>query len=224
MNLFTKITQRFLESKNQPLIVTGGLFAFTALYYTRNLVFQLVSFLLLILVAFLWTHSLKHLGGFSWSTFKLVKTHVWRNIIIAVALAAFGWFYYGFYINLTRGHWIPFGFGGSFTVILVIIAVSTAEEMFFRGYLQNHLSDQYSRIARVLIAVVALALFKNVVHLWEGMSPGLHLELFLLGVLHNILPSLWLEWSGSLVGPLVMHVVWDLFVYAPMSKIPYWVI
>jgi membrane protease YdiL (CAAX protease family) len=224
MTLFTKIKQRVLESNNQPLIVTAGLFAFTALYYTRNLLLQLISFLFLISVAFLWSHSLKRLGGFNWGTFKLVKTHMWRDMIIAVALAAFGWFYYGLYIKLTRGHWIPFGFGGSYSAILVIIAVSAAEEVFFRGYLQNHLGDRYSRITRILIAVVALALFKNVVHLWEGMSPGLHLELFLLGVLHNILPSLWLEWSGNLVGPLVMHVVWDLFVYAPMSDIPYWVI
>jgi len=224
MTFITKIKQRILASNNQPLIVTGGLFAFTALYYTRNLILQFISFLLLILVAFLWNHSIKSLGGFSWSTFKLVKTKLWINIIIAIALAAFGWFYYGFYINLTRGHWIPFGFGGSYTAILAIITVSAAEEVFFRGYLQNHLGDQYSRAVRIIIAVAALALFKNVVHLWEGMSTGLHLELFFLGVLHNILPSLWLEWSDNLVGPLVMHVVWDLFVYAPMSEIPYWVI
>ena len=56
------------------------------------------------------------------------------------------------------------------------------------------------------------------------MALVLHIELFLLGVVHNILPSLWMEWSGSLVGPLLLHVFWDLLVYAPMSEIPYWVI
>jgi membrane protease YdiL (CAAX protease family) len=224
MTLFTKIKQRILESNNQPLIVTGGLFAFTALYYTRNLVLQLISFLLLVLVALLWNQSLKRVGGFSWATFKLVKTKLWRDIIIALALAVFGWFWYGFYIHLTRGHWIPFGFGGSYTAILAIIAVSVAEELFFRGYLQNHLGDQYSRVVRILIAVVALALFKNIVHVWEGLPLSLHLELFFLGVLHNTLASIWLEWSGNLAGPLVLHVVWDLLVYAPMSEIPYWVI
>jgi membrane protease YdiL (CAAX protease family) len=224
MTFLSKIKRSIWESENQPLIVTGGLFAFTALYYTRVLVFQLISFLILLLVAFLWSHSIKSLGGFSWGTFKLVKTKLWRNILIAVALAAFGWFYFGLYNYITRGRWIQFGFGGSYPAILAIIAVSVAEELYFRGYLQKYLGERYSRIARVLIAVVALALFKNVVHMWEGMSPGLHIELFLIGVLHNILPSLWLEWSGSLVGPLVMHVVWDLFVYAPMSDIPYWVI
>jgi membrane protease YdiL (CAAX protease family) len=224
MTLFTKIKQRVLESDHQPLIVTVGLFAFTALYYTRNLALQIVSFFVLILVAFLWNHSLRQVGGFSWETFKLVKTKLLREIIIAVALAIFGWFWYGFYINLTRGHWIPFGFGGSYAAIVAIISVSVAEELFFRGYLQNHLGDRYSRVARILIAVVALALFKNVVHLWEGLPLGLHFELFYLGVLHNTLPSIWLEWSGSLVGPLVLHVAWDLLVYAPMSEIPYWVI
>jgi membrane protease YdiL (CAAX protease family) len=116
------------------------------------------------------------------------------------------------------------GYGGSFPAILAILAVSTAEEFFFRGYLQNRLNRRLSIWARSLIAVVALALFKNVVHMWEGMALILHIELFLLGIVHNILPSLWMEWSGSLVGPLLLHVFWDLLVYAPMSEIPYWVI
>jgi membrane protease YdiL (CAAX protease family) len=154
----------------------------------------------------------------------LTKRKWWLQVLIATGLAFFGWFYFSLYNYLTRGVWIKLGYGGSFAAILAILAVSTAEELFFRGYVQNRLSLHFPMWQRILVAVVGLALFKNVVHMWEEMAFILHLELLMLGVLHNILPSLWLEWSGSLVGPLAMHVIWDLLVYARLSDIPYWVI
>ena len=139
-------------------------------------------------------------------------------------LAVFGWFYFRLYVYLTRGEPMSLGFGGSYPAILIIIIVSTVEEFFFRGYLQNRLSSHYSLWKRVLIAVIAMAFYKNIVHMWEGMSLILHIELILIGILHNILPSLWMEWSNNLVGPLLLHVFWDLLVYAPMSSIPYWIL
>jgi membrane protease YdiL (CAAX protease family) len=175
-------------------------------------------------VSIYWSVALRSDPERSWRDFKLTTNKLGLNVLIAVALAFFGWFYFSVYLNLTRGQPLKLGYGGSFPAILAILAVSTAEEFFFRGYLQNRLSRRLSIWARSLIAVVALALFKNFVHMWEGMALILHVELFLLGIVHNILPSLWMEWSGSLVGPLLLHVFWDLLVYAPMSEIPYWVI
>ncbi|MFC2030198.1 type II CAAX prenyl endopeptidase Rce1 family protein [Chloroflexota bacterium] len=206
------------------LTITGGLFLFTALYYTRIPRYQLLSVFVLIAVAFYFTYVVRRGPGMSWQDLKLTKDKLWRNVFIGIGLAAFGWLYFSIYNYWTRGQFLELGYGGSFAAILTIIAVSVAEELFFRGYLQNRLSYRYPIWARVLIAVVALAFYKNIVHMWEGLPLFLHLELFLLGILHNILPSLWMEWSGSLVGPLVMHVVWDLLVYAPMGSIPYWVI
>jgi membrane protease YdiL (CAAX protease family) len=206
------------------IIVIGGVYLFTALYYTRLPRYQVLSLLVLATVAVYLSYATRREPGMSWRDFKLNKHRLWLSVTIAIGLAFFGWFWFSLYTNWTRGHFLKLGYGGSFAVLLTIVAVSVAEELFFRGYLQNRLGYRYSMWTRVLIAVVALAFYKNLIHMWEGLPLALHLELFLLGVLHNILPSLWMEWSGSLVGPLVLHVVWDLLVYAPMASIPYWVI
>jgi membrane protease YdiL (CAAX protease family) len=216
-----------LRSANPTLeaaVVTGGVFLFTALYYTRIPRYQVLSFLVLIMVAAYLSYAVRRGPGMSWSDFKLTKDRLWRNVFIAIGLAVFGWLYFSVYNYWTRGRALELGYGGSFAAILTILAVSIAEELFFRGYLQNRLSYRCSLWSRVLIAVAALAFYKNVIHMWEGLPLVMHLELFFLGILHNILPSLWMEWSGSLVGPLVLHVVWDLLVYAPLPSIPYWVI
>jgi membrane protease YdiL (CAAX protease family) len=199
------------------------LYLFTGLYYTRYFPLQILSFVILLVVAFYWG-VVRRRNQWSWRDFKLTKDKWVRHTLIAAGLAIFGWGYFSLYNYLTRGEWIPLGFGGSYPALFAIITVATAEEVFFRGYVQNRLAAHHPRWRRVLLAVVALALFKNVVHMWEGLPVGLHLELFFLGVLHNILASYWMEWSDSLVGPLLLHVFWDLLVYAPLSAIPYWVI
>lgn len=219
-----RVRERLFDPGLEPFLVIGGLYSFTALYYTRKPPLQALSILILILVATYWARAMRGDPNFSWRDLKLTTKKLWLNVLIAVGLAFFGWFYFGLYNLWTRGTPIKLGYGGSVEVVLAILAVSVAEELFFRGYVQNRLSGRRSLWARVLIAVVALAFYKNVVHMWEGMPLILHLELLFVGILHNILPSLWMEWSDSLVGPLVLHVVWDLLVYAPQSSIPYWVI
>ena len=220
----TEATETAFNPTVEVALVTGGVFGFTALYYTRILPLQILSGLVLVAVAVFWSRAMRRPTGMSWGDLKLTRHNLWRNVLIAAGLAIFGWFYFSGYNYVTRGYFLKLGFGGSYTAVLVIIAVSVAEEVFFRGYMQNRLSLRHSLWKRVLVTVVAIALYKNVVHMWDGMALSLHIELFLVGILHNVLPSLWMEWSGSLVGPLLLHVFWDLLVYAPMGEIPYWVI
>jgi membrane protease YdiL (CAAX protease family) len=224
MSLLSRIPRRILEPTTEPLLVTAGLYAFTALYYTRKVPLQVVGLLLLLMVVAFWGYAIRRRPGMTWRDFGLTTRKLWLNVGVGLGLAVFGWVYFSLYNYWTRGLRMKLGYGGSIGVILSVIAVSVAEEFFFRGYLQNRLSRRTGMWVRVLIAVMALAFYKNVVHLWEGMSVGAHVELFAIGVLHNILPSLWMERSGSLVGPLVLHLVWDLLVYAPRSAIPYWII
>jgi membrane protease YdiL (CAAX protease family) len=212
------------DKKLEPFLITGGLYAFTALYYTRTLVLQVLSLIVLIGTIIYWVHIIRREPAMTWRDFKLTKDKWWLHTLIAIFIAVFGWYYFSLYNKWTRGKPLTLGYGGSISVILSAITVSIAEEVYFRGYLQNSLSSKYSIWVRVLIAVAALAFYKNVVHLWQGMSFLLHLELFLIGVLHNVLASLWMEWSGSLIGPIVLHVVWDLLVYAPLTSVPYWII
>ncbi len=218
------LQQRVPTPQSEPLIVTGGLYALTSLYYTRSLPFQVLSFLVLMAVAAYWSHAIRSGPGFSWRDLRLTSRRLWLHAVLALILAILGWYYFSIYLSLTRGQPIRVGYGGSLPAVMTIVVVASAEELFFRGYLQNRLGQNHPLWRRALLAVIALALYKNVVHMWEAMPLILHVELFLVGILHNILPSLWMEWSGSLVGPLLLHVIWDLLVYAPMESIPYWVI
>jgi membrane protease YdiL (CAAX protease family) len=156
--------------------------------------------------------------------FKLTTDKWWLHTVIGIGIAFFGWYYFSLYNKWTRGQPLTLAYGGSIGVILSATAVSLAEEIFFRGYLQNSLRIKFSLWMRVFIAVAAMAFYKNVVHLWQGMSLHQHIELFIIGVLHNILASVWMERSDSLVGPIVLHIAWDLLVYAPLTSIPYWII
>lgn len=208
----------------EPFLVTTGLFAFTLLYYTRTPALQVLSAIVLVLVTAYWSIALRRGNRMSLADFKLTRAGMGKQLLIAAGLAVFGWFWFRLYVYWTRGELISLGFGGSIPAIIAILLVSTAEEVFFRGYLQNRLAGRYGLLRRVLIAVFAMALYKNAVHMWGGMGLVQHVELLLIGILHNILPSLWMEWSGSLVGPLALHVFWDLLVYAPLATIPAWVI
>lgn len=219
----SKLSGLLFHPKYEPFFIVGGLYLFTALYYTRKPALQILSFVILIFVTALWSFSIRRVHVMTWQDFKLTTKKIWLHILIAAGLAIFGWFYFRLYNLWTRGIEIKLGFGGSIANILAVIVVSSAEEIFFRGYLQNRLRSHFGFWARVLIAVFAMAFYKNIVHLWEGMPLLFQLELLFLGILHNILPSLWMEWSGSLIGPLCLHVFWDLLVYAPLGKIPYWV-
>jgi membrane protease YdiL (CAAX protease family) len=224
MNRLAWLRGKALAPQHEALIVTGGLYALTSLYYTRSLPFQMLGLLVLIITAVYWSYSIRHGPGLSWRDLKLTSRRLWLQAVLALLLAILGWFYFSIYLSITRGQPIRVGYGGSLPAVMTIIVVASAEELFFRGYLQNRLSQRHPLWRRALLAVIALALYKNVVHMWEGMPLILHVELFLIGILHNILPSLWMEWSGSLAGPLLLHVMWDLLVYAPMESIPYWVI
>jgi membrane protease YdiL (CAAX protease family) len=223
MPILTQIRQMLFDLKYEPFAVTGGLYLFTALYYTRQPAIQLISFVVMILVTAYWVHAIRNVNVMHLRDFRLTTVKLWLQVGLAIGLAVFGWFYYRFYIQWTRGFQIELGYGGSLGVIFAAISVAIAEEIFFRGYLQNRLRSHHTLWRRVLIAVFALAFYKTVVHMWEGMPFVFQIELLLLGVLHNVLPSLWMEWSDSLVGPLLLHVFWDLLVYAPMGTIPPWV-
>ena len=217
------LKDKLFHRQIEPWVLVGCLFVVTALYYTRQNLWQILAFLIMAGGILYWNISIRQGNLINADTLKLRKKKLWLQILLALALSIFGWYYFDYYVQLTRGRELEWGFGGSYAAVFMIIAVSVAEEIFFRGYLQNKFNPRYKMLTRVLLAVCLMALYKNAVHMWEGWHWALHAELFFVGVLHNILPSLWMEWSDNLAGPLLLHVFWDLLVYAPMEGIPYWV-
>jgi len=214
----------FYDPRFELSATITGFYTGTLLYYTRQVPLQVLGSAILTTAAVYWGYSVRQGTVMSLRDFKLTTHKLGVNTLIAIGLAIFGWFYFSLYNYLTREHWLRLGYGGNLAGVFAIIAVASAEEVFFRGYVQNRLGLYCPLWCRVLLAVAAMALYKNVVHFWEGMPIVLHIELFLVGVLHNVFASLWMEWSGSLIGPLALHVFWDLLVYAPLKTIPPWVI
>jgi membrane protease YdiL (CAAX protease family) len=219
----SKIFGFLFNPKYEPFLVTGGLYLFTALYYTRKPVLQIVSFALLIIVTAYWGFAIRRVNIMTRRDFKITSRKLWLQVFIAGVLVVLGWCYFWLYNRWTRGIQIEWGYGGSISAVLVVLVVSTAEEIYFRGYLQNRLRSHHKLWWRVGIAVFVMAFYKVIVHMWEGVPLIYQLELLGIGILHNVLPSLWMEWSDNLIGPLLLHVFWDLLVYAPMGVVPYWV-
>ncbi len=211
-----------LRSSLEPLVVTGGLYAALALYYTRISALQVISGVFLVSIALYWSRALG-LRPMTLADLRITRDRLGIQVLIGIGLAVIGWLFFRYYVFFSRGIWLPLGYGGSFVALLSIVAVAGSEELFFRGYLQNRLRDRYRFIPRVLIVAASLALYKNVIHIWSGMPVIFHVELFAVSGLLALVTSLFLEWSDNLAGPIVLHVVWDLLVYAHLATIPYWV-
>jgi membrane protease YdiL (CAAX protease family) len=210
------------RSSLEPLLVTGGLYTSLALYYTRISVWQIISGVFLVSLAFYWSRALRD-RPMTLADLRLSRKHLGLQVLIGAGLAVCGWFFFRYYVYVSRGMWLPLGYGGSLAALFSIVAVASGEEFFFRGYLQNRLRVRYALVARVLIVAAALALYKNIIHMWSGMPFIFHVELFTISGLLALITSLFLEWSDNLAGPIVLHVVWDLLVYSHLATIPYWV-
>jgi hypothetical protein len=86
--------------------------------------------------------------------------------------------------------------------VSVILVIAPAEEVLFRGFIQNSLDAHYGRIGGLLVASVIFGL----VHL----NP-------LIGVLHTIggiILGLLFQWRGRrLAGPIAAHATYDCLIF-----------
>ena len=94
--------------------------------------------------------------------------------------------------------------------LLLIFLIGPAEEIFWRGFVQDRLVGAMSPAFGVPLASVVYAL----VHLWSG-NPVLVLAAFVCGLVWG---RQYLK-NGTLTGVIVSHVLWDVavFVVAPLG-------
>lgn len=85
----------------------------------------------------------------------------------------------------------------------VLLVIGPAEELFWRGFVQHR--------AGFLVAVAGYAL----IHLWER-----KLILVTAAAVGGLFWGALFAWRGSLVAPIVSHLLWDLaiIVYFPLRK------
>jgi membrane protease YdiL (CAAX protease family) len=196
----------------------------TILYFTRLPVAQVLALVLLTALAVALAYTI-WLGPYELSGGDLgLKTSgSVRDIILGSAVALLGWWMYSEYLHLTRGYRLPIGLSQSSSLLIVIFCIAIAEELFFRSYTHARLSPWLTPLGRAVVVSVALAGYKNLVHFWEFRPILYHIELFVITFMLSVPLSLWREASGSITGPVVTHITWDLLVYGTLNQIPDWV-
>jgi membrane protease YdiL (CAAX protease family) len=118
---------------------------------------------------------------------------------------------------------VRLGIASSPRLILSILAVATCEEVFFRGYLLGRLKSLgTNRWVRVPLVCALFMLYKVLVHSWDGWPLGVYAEFFAFGAFKMLFETLWVDWTGSIVTPIVIHVGWDLIMFQGYSAPPPW--
>ncbi len=94
--------------------------------------------------------------------------------------------------------------------LLLIFIIAPAEEIFWRGLVQKYLSALTSPRFGIIVGAMIYAL----VHLWAN-NGVLVLAAFVCGIIWG-----WqYHKSGSLAGPIISHIIWDMavFIFAPLD-------
>lgn len=108
-------------------------------------------------------------------------------------------------------------------LILSSLAVASCEEVFFRGYLLGRLKALGgNRWGRILLVCALFMFYKVLVHSWEGWSLAAYVGFFVFGAFKMLFETGWVDWSGSIVTPIVIHIGWDLIMFQGYSGPPPW--
>ena len=96
-----------------------------------------------------------------------------------------------------------FGSGGWGTAVALVLVLTPAEELFWRGVVQQLLRPRLGRVGGALVA----AALSSLVLLFFG-EPLLALAAFPTSLAWGLLA----EWRQSLVAPWVSHALWDVLI------------
>ncbi|WP_444907809.1 CPBP family intramembrane glutamic endopeptidase [Microbulbifer sp. SSSA008] len=98
-----------------------------------------------------------------------------------------------------------------FQLLLISVVVGICEELLFRGFLQSWLSELSSPLLGLLISAIAFALlhFSSWTNFFLTLGIGV-----VLGVVYQV--------SGSLLGVIIWHAVYDAIVLIVLTQYPHW--
>lgn len=194
-------------------VMFSGSFEFTKIIH-HNYFWYAMSFSTLTLTAFsLITQKdkLKNLFKFEWK-------YIWIGLIHAVLLyllSRFGmWLLVYLFdwapgqieaIYQTRNQANPYFIGA-----LLFLLIAPAEEIFWRGFVQQRFMEKFGLKSGTIIAIFLYC----IVHIW-AFNPLLLLAALVLGVHWSIMYFRF----GSLIPGIISHAVWDclIFVVLPVS-------
>lgn len=217
------IRRLFPGVRGEVAMVIFGLYLGIVLYYSRRVPWSWMGLGVLAFTAFYLAYSLKHINPTSASALHITRKRVGVYVFIGLLLILPGWFYNSLCSYLLGDGWLSFGIASSPPLILSILAVAISEEVFFRGYVLGRLKSLGgNRWARIVLVCALFIFYKVLIHSWEGWPLADYAEFFALGVVEMLFETFWVDWTGSIVTPIVIHIGWDLIVFHGYTSLPYW--
>jgi membrane protease YdiL (CAAX protease family) len=209
--------------RGEVTLVILGLYVGLFLYYSRHLPWPFVGLGGLTLTALYLACSLKYANPTSLSALHITRKRAGLYLLVGLLLILPGWFFDSLYSYVVGRGWLPLGIASSPPLILSILAIAICEEVFFRGYLLGRLKLLGgNRWVRIVLVCALFMLYKVVVHSWEGWPFAAYAEFFVFGAFKMLFETFWVDWTGSIVTPIVIHIGWDLIMFQGYTGPPPW--
>lgn len=215
--------RQFLSIKGEVMLAVSGLYLGIFLHYSKRPPWSPIGLGILTLTAFCLAYSLKYIHPTTLSTLNVTRKRAGLCALVGLLLIMPGWFFDSLASYLFGRGWLPLGIAKSLPLIISILIVATSEELFFRGYLQGRLKSLGGNRWVRIVAVSAIFMFyKVVVHAWDGWPFVTYAGFFAFGAFEMLFETFWVDWTGSIVTPLVIHIGWDLIVFQGYTGLPPW--
>jgi membrane protease YdiL (CAAX protease family) len=214
----------FLSPKFEPIVIFSGLCAFVLLYYRQSPVGIFLGILTLLATGSFWGYTIRFVNPLKLQDFRISSKRILPHVVIGTFTGTLGWILQEVIIFRQFGYWTTWGSQPSFAVVISILMVVIAEEVFFRGYLLTRiLTFTGEAWLNILLICIAWSLYKVLIHLWKGYPSLFYLGLFFTEIYLTIPYTWWAYHTGSITAPFASHLVWDYLVYGSRSTIPEWV-
>jgi membrane protease YdiL (CAAX protease family) len=218
-----KDKQPFFGVKGEVTLITLGLYIGIVLYYSKHPSWLLTGLGVLTFTAFYLAFSLKYVNPTSLGALHITRKRAGLYLVVGLLLILPGWFFDSLCSYLSGKDWLPLGIASSPSLILSILVVATSEELFFRGYLLGRLKSlDGNRLIRIMLVCAVFMFYKVLVHLWEGWPLASYIMFFAFGAFKMLFETFWVDWTGSIVTPVVIHIGWDLIMFQGYQGLPHW--
>ena len=209
--------------RGEVALVVASLFLGILLYYSRQPPWPTVGLVGMSAAAVYLALSLKYANPTSFAELNITRKKAGLYALIGLLVILPGWFFDSLYLYLTGRGWLQFGIATAPPLVISIVAIGISEELFFRGYIQGRLKSLGgNRWVRIVVVCALFMFYKVVIHVWDGWSAAFYLEFFLFGAFKMLFETFWVDWTGSIVTSIVIHIGWDLIIFQGYAGLPPW--
>jgi membrane protease YdiL (CAAX protease family) len=217
------VWRSFPGVRGEVALVILGFHSGIFFYYSKSLPWSVIGLAAVTLTAVYLAFSLKYISPTCLSALHITRKRAGRYLLVGTLLVLPAWFFDSLCAYLFGGRWLPLGVASSPSLILSILAVATCEEVFFRGYLLGRIKSLGTgRWGRIVLVCAVFMFYKVLVHSWEGWSSVTYAVFFTFGASKMLFETFWVDWTSSIVTPVVIHIGWDLIMFQGYTGLPPW--